>query len=208
MTAKPPYTNYAPAIAEKAAETARARGWEPQEPPPFYRHTPWLMKCVTCGREARLSMLAMTPCDHGDETNRSAKVRQLEETAFERVRAAGWEPIEPFPGGMLARWALRCRECGHEVSRPTTPAQVRPCHHPGQAVERAAVSRDEKERRSALAKAGLRPVEPFPGVGVSWWVECKKAGCRRKWMRGPVNPKPCPHTGNGSPNPPKRQGAS
>ncbi|MFJ6566675.1 hypothetical protein ACIQNU_04595 [Streptomyces sp. NPDC091292] len=197
-------TNYGSDRARDAERLARKRGWEPQEPVPFQRNSLWLLKCTTCGREERRSILALIECDHGDSANRSEAYRRLEQTAYERVRAAGWEPIEPYPGRLMARWRLKCTTCGHEVGRQTTPAKARPCTHPGaQPKEPKPESPAEarKRRHKELGwwemNSGDEAIEPDGRM----WLQCR--ACGLCWLIDPAEERHCKHRGVGDPNPPR-----
>lgn len=106
-----------------------------------------------------------------------------------RVRAAGWEPAEPYPGTATARWTLRCVTCEHIVRRPSTPASVSPCLHPNRRAMaepwyrewRAQVeSGDVRDEERRLKLAGWEPAAPWPTrVADPFRVRCVRCGVER-----------------------------
>lgn len=107
-----------------------------------------------------------------------------------RVRAAGWEPAEPYPGSVKTLWSLRCPFCGHTVRRPSTPSAIKPCRHPSPAI-RAKIVEDKfnswRERVESgagldaeiarLKLKGWAPDGDFPGsVSEPWQMRCVRCG--------------------------------
>ena len=95
------------------------------------------------------------------------------------MRAAGAEPLEPYPGNAHAPWRCRCLRCGAEV----TPRVAKIRHGRGPCL--ACGNREAGERRQAahveIAEAtmralGLEPVEPYPGALTPWRCRCVTCG--------------------------------
>ncbi|MYU22865.1 hypothetical protein [Streptomyces sp. SID8352] len=198
---------------EKLAE----RGLQPLEDYPGSTRKWWRMRCLTCGAEVRRQYAMLSPCLHGKPLSptQQAKAAALEAAATERVRAAGWEPAEPFPGSTSAGWDLRCTSCQGISRRLSTPAAVKPCHHPVRPTENTAEQVAElrrqraerewlqdvvKHRTGKLQTKNLRALEDYPGEGQLWWVQCKF--CSRAWQMPEDNLRACPHKGAGHPGHP------
>ena len=95
------------------------------------------------------------------------------ETAAEVMRAAGFEPVGPYPGLAKAPWQCRCTRCGG-ISSPTLTnirqgGGCRSCA--GQApVDANAVALE-------LRAAGVEALDPYPGPGKPFQVRCINDGC-------------------------------
>lgn len=102
-----------PKLTEReAVDQLREAGYEPLEPYPGQRGAPWPAQCLTCGghRHVTLNNLATgRRCTH----RRSATLDQ----AATEMRAAGYEPLEPYPGTVRARWQVECTDCGRPKAR-------------------------------------------------------------------------------------------
>lgn len=153
----------AAATAPKAGEVMRAAGFEPLE---SYRtsQTPWLCRCTTCGRES-------TPTYSNVNSGRSrcrfcaSKLSNAEEAAGE-MRAAGFEPLEPYPGRTTDRWRCRCR-CGNEVMTRLSSARsgttgCKKCARSGGRIDPAAAAGE-------VHAAGFEPLESYPGKTTDRW---------------------------------------
>lgn len=95
------------------------------------------------------------------------------ESAIAAVRAAGAEPLEPYPGDMVKKWACRCTTCGTTVyprmgSIDRGSKACRVCHGPN-AV-------DPDLAFQAMLTAGVQPLEPYPGYDRHWKVRCIQCG--------------------------------
>jgi hypothetical protein len=99
-------------------------------------------------------------------------------SAVATMRAAGLEPLEPYPGANMA-WKCRCIKSGHTVEPTYTSVRVGTssgCRHCGR------VAAGERRRAAGLEKAeadmraaGFEPLEPYPGAGVRW--RCRHVVC-------------------------------
>ncbi|GHB88522.1 hypothetical protein GCM10010306_099460 [Streptomyces umbrinus] len=85
------------------ADAARA-GFEPLEIYPGVVRKPWRLKCLSCGREYKRSLSVL-------RSSGGCDCRQRATAAETELRAAGYEPIEPFPGSARAPWPSRCTTC-------------------------------------------------------------------------------------------------
>lgn len=147
--------------------------------------------------------------------------RDLEATARERVAAAGFRPLEPWPGTTRTPWHLECTTCGRKYRRFSIPSTLTPCTHPElrrlaalkAQIEAKAAKEAEREKQEDLkwlqqhmtyraGRKNLAPMEDYPGTepqqeGVLWWVYCKY--CRRTWHMPADRIRTCPHKGTGDP---------
>lgn len=89
------------------------------------------------------------------------------------LRAAGAEPLEPYPENMTKPWRCRCLSCGADIfPRMQALAKAkhacRYCHGPTPVNPDFAI--DEMRR------AGVEPLEPYPGYDKPWSVRCCTCG--------------------------------
>jgi hypothetical protein len=107
---------------ERAVSDLRAAGFEALEAYPGKSTVHWRMRCAACKRPVRRTMSSalVHPCVC--VTKREKAEREL--------RAAGYEPLVPFPGDTRKPWPSRCIECGQR-RRPnlTTLRQGKRCKH-------------------------------------------------------------------------------
>lgn len=154
---------------------------EPLVPYPGGAKQPWKARCKKCGHvssplpSALLSRGGCRPCGNkGTTLTRKISTQEAER----RLRAAGLDPLVPYPGTVSAKWRARCAKCGTTVS-PTLAALTAQggCRACGN--ERAAANRrlTPKEAERRFRAAHLVPLEPYPGtVNAPWRARCKK--CR------------------------------
>lgn len=92
------------------------------------------------------------------------------------MRAAGLEPLEPYPGSN-APWKCICLACGDEcapsLSHVREGSGCRRCGH-----ERGARKQrgDPGQAAAEMRAAGLEPSEPYPGVNIPWKCTCLVCG--------------------------------
>jgi len=101
----------------EALTRIRATGMEPLEP--FQgAHTPWLLQCLTCGAQARRTLLRaernQSGCSKCNLLRRSEGHRVPESDARAVMEAAGLLPLDPYTAA-IARWRCKCLQCGREV---------------------------------------------------------------------------------------------
>jgi recombinational DNA repair protein (RecF pathway) len=148
----------------------RAAGLEPLEPYPG-TGVPWRCRHLACGREVTPRMSNIIKGQQGC-VYCSGRARIAPEEAAAVMRAAGLEPLEPYPGSDR-KWRCRHVVCGREV----TPTYVRinsgtgPCRWcaPNAPVDPDAAAVD-------MRAAGLEPLSPYPGVDTPWPVRCLACG--------------------------------
>lgn len=138
-----------------------------------------------------------------------------EALARERLAAAGFRPLQPFPG-VGCKWPMACVDCGNEYYRKPQPSTLLPCYCKQMVAKKAALAVARAERAAAqqdkadhelfrrhLAELVKRkkyiPLEEYPGPdwlpeGVRWWMYCWF--CHRIWHVPVEDMRTCPHKGD------------
>lgn len=96
------------------------------------------------------------------------------EAAAATMRAAGVEPLVPYPGAQ-AKWRCRCLKCGAEVTPRygNVNQGSRGCWPCAQADRR----RIPPAKASAVMEAaGMQPLVPYPGSHERWLCRCVTCG--------------------------------
>lgn len=124
MTGRPRGTS--PGRAEDELRTA---GYEPLEPYPGTVLSPWRVTCTECEVERTITLNYVRRgrrCSHRDPERTKVPV----EAAEEELRAAGYRPLEPYPGNVGIGWLAMCLTCGNP-RRPSIGKirQGRRCAH-------------------------------------------------------------------------------
>jgi hypothetical protein len=159
---------------EKAIEAMRNAGLEPLVAYPGAREQ-WRSRCTTCGSEVspRYNNVQQrgTGCSTCGATRRGRARRTSDASAVAAMRAAGLEPLEPYPGDSHAPWPSRCDACRDTVSPAlsTVKARGRSCRRCGIARRGLARRLPEDEAVAAMRAAGLEPLEPYPGTALTPW---------------------------------------
>lgn len=83
---------------------------------------PWPSTCLECGGSVTTATYARVNyrgryCPHCWEARRGDSLRLSKEEAEQRLQAAAWEPIDPYPGKVDKPWKALCTVCG-EVGSP------------------------------------------------------------------------------------------
>lgn len=147
-------------------------GFEPQVPFPGVAK-PWRCRCVTCNREVAPQFQSVA---RGRGCGFCARNRVDPADAVIRLRSAGMEPLEPFPGAH-AMWKMRCLTCGVEDARSLLRAQRRGGCIPCNLKRRADGDRLPHEDAVAVMDAAqLRPLEPYTSAHTPWLCECLRCG--------------------------------
>ena len=139
-------------------------------------HSPWLVRCDSCGRDFRVRLSKVRHRGDGCGTcGRAASAQRRRDahaqTAEETMRAAGVEPLEPYPGA-LKPWQCRCTTCDREVAPRYANIQQgnKAC------VYCAGKRVDPDHAVTVMRDAGLSPVVPFPGSAEPWKCVCVECG--------------------------------
>jgi hypothetical protein len=151
----------------EAEHAMREAGLDPLGPYPGNLRTPWPAVCVACGK---LVDPQLGSIKSGRSGCRFCAGRAVDPADAERMmRAAGYEPLEDFPGTAVP-WKCTCSECGR-ASEPRYSNVVlngTSCKYcAGRAV-------DEADAVRIMEAADLVPLEPFPGTQVPWRCRCSK----------------------------------
>ena len=156
------------AIAE-----VRAVGLEPLEPYPG-SNKPWSCQCTQCGSQVSPRLSSIRNGQGGCRVCGSRSRPRLDpEVAAAELRAAGFEPSEPYPGLASDRWSCRCQACGSEVRVRLEDLRA------GHGCRECWVLSQRTTPLAALAAmraVGLEPLEPFPGTAARWWCRCLTCG--------------------------------
>ena len=105
--------------------------------------------------------------------NRKMGQKYSPESAVAAVKEAGAEPFEPYPNNMVKKWKCRCLLCGKTiyprmVNIDDGSKACRYCFGSAPVKEAEAVD--------TMLKAGVEPLEPYPGYDKPWLVRCKTCG--------------------------------
>lgn len=97
--------------------------------------------------------------------------------ACQVMRAAGLEPLDPFPGAH-GKWRCICANCGEEVfpaysSVKSGQGGCKPCGLRASAASRK-MSHDEASH--VMRENGFEPLEPYPGSQKPWRCQCLSCG--------------------------------
>jgi hypothetical protein len=158
-----------------------AAGLDPLGPYPGRAVAPWPCLCRTCGSEVSPSYNAVQQ-GKGCRVcalRKSGEAQRLDPSvAVDRMRAAGAEPLEPYPGAFV-RWRCRCESCGRTVT-PMLNNVSRgkgPCKWCGRIKQADAKRVDPALVEAAIRRAGAEPVEPYSGLmNEPWRCRCLRCG--------------------------------
>ncbi|MGW7055123.1 hypothetical protein [Streptomyces sp. NPDC054887] len=185
---------------EAAAVEMRASGYEPLVPYPGRTNATWPSRCTTCGHKGRPTFNAVR---NGGQRCRVCRTRETQAKraaanapkAGEVMRAAGLEPLDPYPGSGRP-WRCRCTGCGRE----TTPTYSNVNSGSG-GCRFCAFNSVNDEQASAEMRAGrFEPLEPYPGRTTDRW-RCRCSCGNEVMMRlscvrsGTSGCKKCPRGG-------------
>lgn len=142
----------------------RSHGFEPDEPYPGGVDKPWLCICQRCKEFSRKTVTNVR-AGKGCKFCKSAVIDAT--AAVEEMRAAGLEPLVPYPGSNTA-WRCRCLICGFAEAAPTLSSvrkgvRCRAC---------AGQLADLEKIAGELCGAGFVAISPYPGVDRPWQMEC------------------------------------
>ena len=159
----------------EAVEVMRAAGLEPLEPYPGQNSAPWLCRCNVCGEETKPRLTNVRARGNMCATcwrERRHLVHRLDESdAIAVMVAAGFEPLDPYPGAG-APWRCKCITCNREIAPSYTKVR-----YGGGCAYCAGTRVDEADAITAMVNAGLQPLEPYPGADSPW--RCKCVTCNR-----------------------------
>ncbi len=159
---------------EKAAEVMRAAGLEPLEPYLSSKHR-WRCKCFSCGEivtpQYNSVLVQGSGCKFCGKNRGGEKRRVPERDAVELMRAAGYEPLEPYVNSQT-HWKSTHLVCGREVA--PTYGQIRGGN--GGCKHCAGLYVDPEEAIEVMRAAGYEPLEPYVNSGHQWKCRCTTCG--------------------------------
>jgi hypothetical protein len=108
---------------ERAEELLRALGFESLETYPGRLDVAWQVRCVECKKPRRTRLANLK--DRG-----ACACVEKRSKAEAELRAAGYEPLDPYPGMHRKPWRSRCATCRAE-RRPSIDSirQGKRCKH-------------------------------------------------------------------------------
>lgn len=149
------------------AAEMRRRGFEPLAPYPGVGKL-WPCRCLVCGREYEVRYSNVRA---GQGCGFCAGNRVDPAEAIEVMLAAGYEPLEDYPGA-LEPWRCRCTTCGRE----STPRRMHVLRG-SRCIYCVGKRRvDDEEAAVAMLEAGFEVLCPFPGADTPWPSRCTSCG--------------------------------
>lgn len=159
----------------EATYVMRTAGLEPLVPYPGAQPQ-WLCRCKTCGDEVTPRYYNIKNGWGGCPTCRRARqsvVQRLPGSeAVAAMRAAGLDPVVPYPG-RHEPWLCRCQTCGKQVT-PRLNGIL--CGQGGCKWCAPNAPVDPRAAASIMQNAGLEPLVPYPGAGARWPCRCGQCG--------------------------------
>lgn len=160
-----------------ASRVMREAGLEPLEPYPGRNNSPWLCRHLKCGSEVSPTYASIQQgqggCKRCHQQRLARKYRTPEKQAIEIMRTAGFEPRTTYPGKNHAPWPAIHLACGKEVSPALS--NVRNGAGCAYCAERRI---DDSDAVKVMERAGLKPLEAFPGRLKPW--KCVHLECGRE----------------------------
>ncbi|MFB7467079.1 hypothetical protein ACFCZ1_26890 [Streptomyces sp. NPDC056224] len=183
--------------ADAAVAEMKACGYEPLVPYPGRTNATWPSRCTTCGHEGRPTFNAVRNAGQRCRVCRARETQAKRAAAnapkaVEVMRAAGLEPLEPYPGSG-APWRCRCTTCGRE----TIPTYSN-VNSGSSGCRFCAFNSANDERASAeMRAAGFEPLEVYSGRTTDRWrCRCScgnEVAMRLSYVRsGTTSCKKCP----------------
>jgi hypothetical protein len=166
---------------EQAVASMRRASLEPLEPYPGSNRKPWRSRCSICNREVtpRLANIrsGQGGCKYCGSAARAVQRRIREDEALACVEAVGLQPLESYLDTKTP-WKCVCLKCGSVVHAVLN--RIRSgrggCATCGNVKRAAAKRHPEVEAETYMIKAGLEPLEPYPGARNPWRSRCLKCG--------------------------------
>lgn len=159
---------------EEAAKIMRAAKLEPIAAYPGNK-LPWKCKCLNCGLEVSPSLASVRTNGGGCRPcglKKSAGSRRTrEDEAVRFMTKAGAIPLEAYQGSSKP-WLCQCKKCKREI-RPTYGNVKNNGTHPCVYCSKKKTHPDDAIQ--IMNKAGLEPLEPYPGSRENW--RCKHTKC-------------------------------
>jgi hypothetical protein len=109
---------------------------------------------------------------------RSATALIDPDQAAAELRAAGFEPLEAYPGYVNKAWRARCLTCGHEgLPRLNNIRRGSGCRRCLDRAQRDAdIATHAQNATDTMHAAGFEPLEPYRGADRPWRCRCTTCG--------------------------------
>lgn len=167
-------------ISEASAiAVMREAGWIPKVPYPGPRAV-WPSACELCGRLSGPRYETVKSAKSGCRPCAAARVsvarrHRFEPVAAARMREAGLEPLEKYPGAQKP-WRCRCTRCD-QITHPTygnVSSGGRGCETCRRRAQgQSARSNKSQQAEQQIRSAGYEPIEPYPGAEHRWACLCR-----------------------------------
>jgi len=162
--------------SEKAAAVMRSADLLPLEPYPG-SGKPWRCVHLPCGMEVQPRYSAIQQgqggCKPCHQQRLAMKYQTPQEEAMLTMQSAGFEPQVAYPGRTHAPWESIHIECGRIVS--PTLSNIK---NGANCIYCAGKRIDNSDAIGIMERAGLTPLEPFPGRIKPW--RCLHVACGRE----------------------------
>jgi hypothetical protein len=162
---------------DEAAQFMRLSGLEPLEPYPGSGNA-WRCIHIECGREVNTRYASIQQGQGGCQKCGQKRLAELfrtpDDVALVTMKEAGFEPLTAFPGRANTPWESRCVTCEHIVT--PTLSNVK---NGAKCIFCSGKKLDEDEVTALMKRAGLVPLEPYPGRNSSDW-RCLHEECGRE----------------------------
>jgi hypothetical protein len=160
-----------------ATAVMRTADLEPLEPYPGSNNSPWRCIHKVCGREVQPRYAAIQQgqggCKPCHQNRLALKYQTPPEEALKVMESAGFEPQSTYPGRTHAPWECVHLECG----RTSTPT-LSNIKNGASCIFCAGKRIDDSDANGVMERAGLKPLEPFPGRKKAW--KCLHVACGRE----------------------------
>lgn len=159
----------------EAAYVMHAAGLEPLVPYPGAQPQ-WPCRCMVCGSEVTPRYFNIKngwgACPTCRRTKQSADQLIPEASAVASMRAAGLDPLVPYPGRPKP-WLCECLSCGKQVT-PRLDGIIAGQGGCKWCAPNAPVDPDAAAQ--VMRNAGLEPLVPYPGAAAQWPCRCNVCG--------------------------------
>lgn len=153
--------------SSRAIEVMRTAELEPLEPYPGSNSTPWLCVHIPCGRQVKTRLASIQQgqggCKPCHQQKLALKYQTPNNEAISIMQKAGFEPATPYPGRSHEPWKCVHTNCGRTVT--PTLSNVK---NGANCVYCAGKRITESDAEVVMVRAGLTPLEPFPGRLKPW----------------------------------------
>ncbi len=160
----------------EAVVVMQSAGLQPLEAYPG-NHKPWRCKHLECGREVTPTRASITQGQGGCKPCHQQRLAELyrtpDDVAITEMRSAGFEPQAPYPGRSHEPWECIHVECGRTVS--PTLSNIK---NGSTCVYCTRHRLEDNDAIGIMERAGLHPLEPFPGRKKPW--KCLHGACGRE----------------------------